>query len=226
MRPASLALAVVAAALAGCLGPAGAPVFYTLSSASGAAAGPALASLPELGLAVGPLALPRYLDRPELVTRDGSHRLVVADDHRWGGSLRSDLLRVVADDLGRLLGTARVAIYPDAPRFRADYRVLLDVLELDAVPREQVHLRVRWTVAAAAGGSAVAVEETVADQPIATSSFEDVVAAESAALGSVSRAIALRVSQLAGAAAVTTPGGGPAASTSISLIRVQLSSGS
>ncbi len=199
--PATYALqaaALAALLAAACFGGSTSPEFFTLSSPPGAAAGPVLASRPELGLAVGPLELPRYLDRPELVTRDGSHRLVVADAHRWGGSLRTDILRVVADDLGRLLGTARVSVYPSEPRFPAAYRILLDVSEFEGVRGETVRLRVRWTVASAADGRALAIEESRVEQPVASPSFDDLVAAESAALAAVSRRIAERVADLPG----------------------------
>lgn len=190
------ALAVLCAlVLGGCLGSAP-PHFYALRSASGEAAGAPLAAHPELGLAVGPLELPRYLDRPELVTQDDSNRLTVLDAHRWGGSLRTDILRVVADDLGRLLGTARVAVYPAEPRFRADYRVLLDVRDIQATPGENVTLLVRWTLASMRDGSAVAVEETRIEQPIASGSYDDLVAADSAAFGSLSRRIAEKIATL------------------------------
>jgi uncharacterized lipoprotein YmbA len=145
---------------------------------------------------VGPIDFPRYLDRPEIVTRDGSHRLVLADAHRWGGSLRSDILRVVADDLGRLLGTARVAIYPAEPRFPAAYRILLDLREFEGIPGGNIVLRVRWTIARAGDGRALAVEESRIEQPAASASFEDLVAAESAALGTLNRQIAERMAAL------------------------------
>ena len=196
---ASALAACCAIALAGCLG--SAPThFYALRSASGDASGPPLAAHPELGLAVGPVELPRYLDRPELVTQDASDRLIVADAHRWGGSLRTDILRVVADDLGRLLGTARVAVYPSEPRFRADYRVLLDVRDLQGKPGESVILLARWTVASMRDGSALAVEETRIEQPIASASYDDLVAADSAAFGSLSRQIAEKIAALASVA--------------------------
>jgi uncharacterized lipoprotein YmbA len=188
-------VAVAAALVMGCFG-GPKPEFFTLSAASGAAAGAPIASQPELGLAVGPLDFPRYLDRPEIVTRDGSHRLIVADAHRWGGSLQTDILRVVADDLGRLLGTTRVAMYPAEPRFTASYRILLDVREFEGVPGQKVTLRVRWTIAAVPDGHALVVEESVVEQPIASASYEDLVAAESTALGSVTRQIAERVAGL------------------------------
>lgn len=191
-----------ALALAGCLG-SPAPSFYALRSASGDAAGAPLASHPELGLAVGPVELPRYLDRPEIVTQDASNELNVAIGHRWGGSLRTDILRVVADDLGRLLGTARVAVYPSEPRFRADYRVLLDVRDLRGTPGEGVTLLVRWTVASMRDGSALAVEETRIEQPVASASYEDLVAADSAAFGSLSRRIAEKLASLAAVASAS-----------------------
>ena len=191
-----LAAGLLAALATACFGQSPQPEFYTLSPASGAAGVPTLASRPDLGLVVGPIDFPRYLDRPEIVTRDGSHRLVLADAHRWGGSLRSDILRVVADDLGRLLGTSRVAIYPAEPRFPAAFRLLLDLREFEGVPGGNVVLRMRWTIAGAADGRALAVEESRIEQPVASTSIEDLVAAESAALGTVNRQIAERMAAL------------------------------
>jgi uncharacterized lipoprotein YmbA len=194
---ASRALACLAGLwLAGCLGGAVSPHYYALRSSSGEAAGPPLAAQPELGLAVGPLELPRYLDRPELVTQDESNRLTVLDAHRWGGSLRNDILRVVADDLGRLLGTARVAVYPAEPRFDARYRVLLDVRELQATPGQKVVLQARWTVASMEDGRAVAVEESRIEEPVESGAYDSLVAADSAAFGSLSRRIADRIASL------------------------------
>lgn len=155
-----------------------------------------VATRPELGLAVGPLELPRYLDRSEIVTRDGSHRLVLANAHRWGGSLRSDVLRVLADDLGTLLGTARVVVYPNEPRFPVDYRVLLELQEFEGVAGEGVVLRARWMLASGADGRALVVEESTVREPVASEAFEDLVAAHSAALGAVTREIARRLAAL------------------------------
>ena len=57
-------------------------------------------------------------------------------------------------------------------------------------------LRVRWTIAGAADGRALAVEESRIEQPVASASFEDLVAAESAALGTLNRQIAERMAAL------------------------------
>ena len=189
MRAFGLTCALLAT---GCFG-GGAPHFFTLSSSSTATP---VAANPELGIAVGPVDIPRYLDRPEIVSRDGANRLTVADDHRWAGSLRNDIQRVVADELGRLLGTARVAVYPEQPRFTASYRVLLDVREFEAVSDTTVRLRIRWTIAAVPDGHALAVEESVVDQPLASSGYDAIVAAESSGLVALTQNIAARVASL------------------------------
>jgi uncharacterized lipoprotein YmbA len=145
---------------------------------------------------VGPLDAPRYLDRPEIATRDGAHRLVYWDDHRWGGSLRADALRVLADDLGRLLGTARIAVYPGAASFPVDYRVRVELLEFEGVRGGAVTLRARWTLSGA-DAKALAIEASQAEVPTASASFEDLVAAQSAALGALTREIAEKIDSLA-----------------------------
>jgi uncharacterized lipoprotein YmbA len=191
-----LRTAAFAAALAtGCLGgPTPAPEYFTLSAAAAPDAAP-LAARPQLGLVLAAVERPRHLDRPELVTRDGPPRLKLWSHARWGGSLRSDVQRVVADDLARLLGTARIAVYPDEARFPVDCRVLLSLLELGGARGEPVLLRARWTLAGA-DGRALDVGETRLVQPVASPSFADYVAAQRAALAGLAREIAEPIARL------------------------------
>jgi len=186
---------LLALPLAGCLGGATpGPHYYTLSPAAAEDA-PPLAARPELGLVLGQIDLPRYLDRAEMVTRSGEHGLEVWNRERWGGSLRTDIARVVADDLSQLLGTSRIAVYPAEARFPVSYRLLLELLEFGSAPGFPVVLRVRWTIAGADGG-AIAVGQTSLVQAPASPSWEDYVAAHSAALGVVTHELAERLAAL------------------------------
>jgi uncharacterized lipoprotein YmbA len=181
---------------AGCLGGRTPPEYFALRPEAGAAAGAPVAQRPDLGLLIGPIEIPRYLDRDEIVTRDTAHRLVAWDAHRWGGSLETDISRVLSEDLGTLLGTTRVVVYPAEVPFPVGYRVLLDVVEFEGVPGQTVRLRARWTVVDGASGRALAVEESRVEQPVASTSFDDLVAAQSAALGEVTRGIAAKIAEL------------------------------
>jgi uncharacterized lipoprotein YmbA len=198
-RLARIAVALAALACAqGCLGASAQPSFFTLSAVAGAEPAEPLAARPELGLAIGPIELPRYLDRPEMVTRDGAHRLVLWNTKRWGGSLRTDILHAMAVDLGALLGTARIAVYPAEARFPVDYQVLLELIEFDGIPGRSVTLRGRCTVASGTDGRAIAVEELQIEEPVASPDWEDLVAAQRTALGRVNREIAARIASLPG----------------------------
>ncbi len=189
----ALPLGLVSLAI-GCLGGGTPPEFYALRATENAA--PASAAPSQLGIVVGPFEIPRYLDRSELVTRDGAHRLDVWDEHRWGGSLRTDMLRAMSDDLGTLLGTTRVAVYPVEPPFPVHHQVLLDVLAFEGVLGRSVVLHARWSLVSSAPGAAPVLGDFRIEQPVASPSFEDLVAAQSAALGALTREIAARIAAL------------------------------
>jgi uncharacterized lipoprotein YmbA len=193
-RPVCALLLALLSCATGCLGGGIPPEFYTLRPTVPVATAPPGRS--EIGIVIGPLEIPRYLDRPEIVTQDGAHRLDVWDGHRWGGSLRTDMLRVMSDDLGTLLGTARVAVYPVEPPYPVRHRVLLDVLSFDAILGRSVLLHVRWTLVADAPGTAAIHEEFRIEAPVASPSFESLVAAQSAAIGALTREIATRIAAL------------------------------
>jgi uncharacterized lipoprotein YmbA len=188
---------VLLAALAtGCLGKTVPVEYFTLSDATPAPSAALPGVRPGLGIAIGALEMPRYLDRPEIVTRDGAHRLVVWNEHRWAGSLRNDIQRVVADDLAALLDTTRISVFPVEPRFPPDFRVLLELLEFEGVPGGEVNLRARWTVAGP-DGRALAVEQAHVTERAASASWDALVAAQRAALGRVTQKLAERVAALA-----------------------------
>lgn len=189
-------MAVGALALAtGCLGgPKPEPLVFTLSAAAPPEGAP-VAARPELGLVLGQVEVPRYLDRAELVTRSGAHRLKPWNGVRWGGSLEDDVQRVLADDLSRLLGTDRIAVYPDEARFPVKARVRIAVLELGSAPGVPVALRARYLLAGADGGMLTAGEVQLS-QPTASASWDDYVAAQRTALDALAREIAGRIAAL------------------------------
>ena len=68
--------------------------FYTLSSTST----PAAASS-ELSVAVGPVAVPAAVDRPQIVVSLGPNRVWLDEFNRWAAPLQDDIARVVAKNL-------------------------------------------------------------------------------------------------------------------------------
>jgi uncharacterized lipoprotein YmbA len=140
---------------------------------------------------VTPAALPGLVDRPQLVLADGETTVVLLEQQRWAEPLRAQIARVVAEDLGRLLGTWRVAIREDAIP-TPDCRVSLDVQRFESSRRGPAFNETLWTVVCADGvmrtGRSAASEPLVS--PAVGDTLAPVVAAHGRALDRMSREIA------------------------------------
>jgi uncharacterized lipoprotein YmbA len=143
---------------------------------------------------VGPVRVPRLLDRAQLVHRAGPHRLEVDDHHRWGATLDAEVARAVAENLARLLPSDRVVVHPAEDPGRDALRVALDIERLDAVPGGETTLRCRWIVRR--DGEVVAVEATKAAAPLPSDDPDAIVAAYGRVVEALSRAVADRIRAL------------------------------
>ena len=118
--------------------------FYLLTPTAAVTA--AASAQKPLVISVGPVTMPEYLDRSQIVTRHGESELRLADGQRWAEPLQENFTRVLAEDLRALSGTGRVIIYPDRETAAADYRVTVDVARFDADAQGQVALIAVWTI--------------------------------------------------------------------------------
>ena len=188
VRPIMWASVIAAIALVGCRGTTPPVAFYTLHSPatmkmeSGAAG-------QEISIGVGPVAMPDFLDRPQIVTRTSANRISVSEFHRWAGSLPEDFLRVLAENLSILLATNSVAAYPWEGRFDPTYRVLLDVKQFDGQLGEDVLLNVTWTVVAGTAKEELLVQSSTIREPVSAPGYEALVSAQSEAIATLSREI-------------------------------------
>jgi uncharacterized lipoprotein YmbA len=186
-----LALAACAAvlALAGCA--AGQPTrFYTLAALPDAPS-EALPALPaDLTVGVGPVTLPPYLDRPQLVTRAGSNRAVLADFDSWVEPLQGMFARVLAENLSRLLGTDNVLQLPQERPIRFNYQVEVDVTRFDVDAAGSAILDARWWVLGRGGERLLQSGRSTISEPTEVGDYTAAAAALSRALGAMSTEIA------------------------------------
>ena len=90
--------------LAGCRSATTPLEFYTLSPLSSVSEADKTAGFGDsIAVGVGPLHLPKIIDRPQIVTRIGPNKINVDEFHRWAGSVYEDFLRVVTMNLAALL---------------------------------------------------------------------------------------------------------------------------
>lgn len=182
--------------LIGCQGATSPVQIYTLAmpEAPAEAANPAKTQ-DAIAVGVGPLELPKMLDRPQIVTRGTGNQLQLNEFHRWGGSLNEDILRVLTEHLSGLLQSNRVMAHPWAEFFQPDYRVYLVFQRFDGRLGESLVLNSTWTVTDSRGRQALAVRRSVIREPVAAD-YESLVEASSRVLEELSRQIAQEIERL------------------------------
>ena len=146
------ALALSALAATGCAQQSQPSSFYLLSYEPGSSraaqtdAGPTTTDRRGLALGVGPIELPQYLDRPQVVTRDGTNEMVIDEFSRWGGRLSENFTTVLAEALSAELASDRVSIYPWNLSAPIEYQVTVRVTAFEADAAGASILDARWSV--------------------------------------------------------------------------------
>lgn len=140
---------VFLAVFSGCFGTSPTSRFYTLTPVE--TRKPSVNSGLGVAVMVGPVTIPDYLDRRQIMTRSGRNELVLAEFDRWGGSLDGEITRVLIAGLGERLAPIHIAVLPwrnstltDARRI---YRIPIAVTRFDGTPGETIILNATWGVA-------------------------------------------------------------------------------
>ena len=156
-----------------------------------------LADLNAIGILVGPVRLPLYLDRSDIVTRDSQNKVEIADFAQWAGPLQENFPRVLAENLAVLLSTDRVGIFPGERARLFDYNVTVYVTRFDGMLGEKAHLRARWVILDKKRKKVLFEKHTVQSQSAENESMEALIAAQSHTLANLSREITAAIKALA-----------------------------
>jgi uncharacterized lipoprotein YmbA len=145
----------------------------------------------QVSLGVGPIRLPGYLDRQELVTRLSENRLSVAQDDRWGEPLEDNVSRVLSQNLALLLASERVTPFPWPSTERPTYQVQIDVLRFEADTTRGAQLVARWVLRDLAINETLSIKESHLSREAKGSSLDESVVVLSELLADLSSEIAV-----------------------------------
>jgi uncharacterized protein len=175
----------------GCAGSAPAK-FYTLSplSTTGEVRVEKETAGRALAIGIGPVRLPQYLARKEIVTRTDANKIDLAEFDLWGGSLQDDFSRNLLENLSLLLASDRVSLYLWPGMGTIDYRVGMDVIRFEGNRGGDVVLVANWTIREGQGNKFIRVQNSRIHEPTGGQSYEAMVGGLSRALARLSREIA------------------------------------
>ena len=142
---------------------------------------------PSVGL--GPVTLPQYLDRPQIVSRASRAKLNLGEFDQWAAPLKDIVASVLAENLSMLMSTDHIAVYPWPRSTTIDYQIMVDVTRFDGEMGGEILLLARWSIVAKDGKEWVKKKSRFS-QPAGAPNYEATVTAMSRALERLSRDIA------------------------------------
>jgi len=171
-------------------------VFVLTAMDRPAAADPASDGGRPLTLALGPVRLAPYLDRNDLAIRLSADEIRYSDGERWAEPLERNVTNVLASNLSRLLGTARVFAYPQPPGLLPAYQIDVEIGRLDTTRGGEATLAAHWTIAELGTRDLLASRDSYLTRAAAGTGTPAAVAALSGVLAELSQEIASTVREL------------------------------
>jgi uncharacterized protein len=168
--------------------------YYVLSSIPGESTVQDTASC--LSVGVGPIKLPEYVNRLEIVAHATQNELSVSDSHLWGEPLSDGVPRVLGEDISRLICTKEVTLFPWKPSRMPDYRVDAEVVSMQGNLGSEVGVEVWWGISYGPDKTARVSRISRYRVPVTGRSYEALVQAYSQALAALSRDVADALKEL------------------------------
>jgi len=173
--------------------------FILLASTTAAASNSAhLAASPNLttvAIGLGPVRLPEYLDRPELVIRTSPNGFELSEMSRWAEPLVDNFRHVIANDLTNLLGTTNIVQYPWYPETRLDYIVHVEVQRFEADTSHNAQLIAHWELRTPQSNQVLASREAQFSSPLTSLTGDASAAALSQDVAELAGQIAFAIAQ-------------------------------
>lgn len=151
---------------------------------------PVVSGQPPISLLVGPVEVPQYLNRAQIVTQSGPNELDMAEYDRWGDNFKKNLTRVLAENLAKQWPTERVFMAGTPNVGVTDFRVEVEIIRFERGVDQRVHLTARWYISQGEQykGDMAHLTELTSPQ-VAAADYPAIVAAMSGLIGELGRAI-------------------------------------
>jgi uncharacterized lipoprotein YmbA len=147
-------------------------------------------------IGVGPVTLPQYVNRLQIVTGNTGQELRRAPFANWAEPLEDNFTRVLAENLSFLLATDQVAVFPWKGPMSLEYQVVVEVTKFLGEPGGQVSLEALWSIVGKDGTDVLVRQKARFSEPVAGQEYEALTAAMSHTVAALSRDIAQAITTL------------------------------
>ncbi len=174
--------------------------FYVLSPLIGTDGEPEMASdKHQVAIGIGPVELPAYLDRQQIVTRVSPNELHLAGFNEWAEPLNDNFTRVLMENLSVLLSKDLFTIFPFRDSESIDYQVGVEIIRFDGRLGGDASLMTRWSIFGKDDKKLLLTRKSNFKKATGGPGYEALVAAQSKTVEALSREIAGAIKGLSGA---------------------------
>lgn len=180
--------------LCGCFAKSQPAQYYTLNALQQPETRPDFT--PRFTVSVGPVIIPDSLKRPQIAIRTDENQVDFSEFHKWAGPLKDDVKRILAENLGILLGGEGATVTTDELLIEPDYRVVVNINRFDGMPDKTVLLNAVWTLKDQKSQKIVAMTQSLFTEKVSGPGYSEMVSAQSRTLAALSREIAREIKKL------------------------------
>jgi uncharacterized lipoprotein YmbA len=134
-----------------------------------------------ISIGIGPVSIPEYLNRSQIVSRPGRYEIEISDINLWAESLDATIPKIVSENISKILSTDRVYIYPWTQK-APDYQVKIDIIQFDGSMPGNVVIFSRWSLLKDGEETDIINQQFNTRKPIAGQGYEGMVSTMSLVL--------------------------------------------
>lgn len=141
-------------------------------------------------IGIGPVKIPEYLRRPQIVRQKNNNVLEINEFHRWGDSLDAQISGVLVENLSSLLNTPNVGAYPWKKPFAPSLQISIDFRHFEGNASQSASVEAVWWVLDTKNDKILLIKKSLFKEPTGTENYEAYVKALNTALEKLSQEIA------------------------------------
>lgn len=184
--------------LSGCISVQNSPTprFYVLNAQDENQVSNKINLATEVFIGVGPVRIPEYLDRPQMVTQSKEKMLKFAQFDRWGESLDLGMARLIRENLTIMLPGAKFTAFPWNLSIPIKYQVTVEILQLTSELDGNLFLATQWLIIDTQNSKTMLIKRSEFRQPIIPQNYIGLAKTLSTVCASLSQEIAQALAKL------------------------------
>ena len=141
-------------------------------------------------IGVGPINIPEYQNRPQIVTQNADNIITFAEFDRWGEPLDLAILRLISENLRVIMPNAVIETYPWEGAIPVKYKVIVNVIQLISDLENDMYFAAQWSIIEVKNNKMVLTKKIEFTESITSQDYSGLVKTLSAACFSLSKQIA------------------------------------